>query len=1290
MKIIRLLIAVAAFAGMAWGQTVQISGTVLDPNGLAYQNGSGKAQLVPTNQNFLINGTNPVQSPVVINALDSFGKFSISLPNTSLIQPQSASPQWVFSFCSQTYASQPLPVCFTMTPLALTFSQDISTSIQAQSALLPGSGGGGGGGGTPCVLNALSLQINNVGAFGCIPNVVNPSPIVSVGVNNKPVALKGISYAPSTLNWSQAFGTPLTAGVQATVTLSPCPPGSDTTSTVGYQVYILDGSNNESPNVTGGTCTLTGGTSGTVIFTPALSHTTYTIESATSGVQEALNLCGGTGSLASTNVQCNLSVPGNGPYTPGGGFGSHSFNDYNFFGTLFIHTTQSLLNGYGVSINCMGRGACIQVGNLTNANNYGSITITGLSMRSPTDFSSNPSYKGVQIAHINATSGTLTVTTATAHGFRVGDMVTKMLTDNRSFLGDSVITSVPTSTTFTYALAGVTGIDQDSPGVVALSYVAFLDNASHTHFLDVGYDQGNEFGRFNNFFDFWDDESATITAFNNHGIGLNANANWTGSYIFSGGNVGHTTAALITLRDSTVTAQFASGITDYNSNGVFLDNTVMQATGPWQLNISNTTGNFQGATVRNIYSESAPTNNGFALVTGTATGTFVVGEQVTQSVTGATAWILNAATGSSGGTFTMTRTATPDATHVWTGSISGATLSPTVAPSYRSPYAGLGTAGLIAGLSTGVADFEVSGVQNPLGGFITAGAGATPFSYFIVARDVTAGTQTSPMQVLNWLSTGSETSIPVEWPRIGNAADTITYDVIRMTTPGSSGTSYPSNGNCPGGAAGVCGYVAHNLSQATACTGQLVCFFVDAAANSTTAYTVAEGNYAGQLMFWPGSIVSVNRTVTMAHDSGNLVGVGLGGNPIARVSNCQGNGFTGPGGYNVCLGTNTGLTNAIPNQAATLLSDGGESAAVMTFTKGRLNFTSTPFVSVYPHHIVTLLDSNPALTQATVSYRPPASASDTYIGTDVASTGATLANGQLSFGAPVAISNYINNIGDGTNYMERLTASLKDFRPPVLFETTMLAPAGCNGCGPFTLSGSQVSDNFNRANGGLGANWTTNGGTWTISNNQVVVTGVSGFYTTDYTGSTFIANQYAQANFVFGGIAGIRIRGTGATDGYICGVISGTAFIDKVVSGSAASLATVTSPYLPGDLLGCVASGTTITMTRLGAAIQSVTDSTFTSGNLGLFGQNTPNTTTYDNFRAGDLSWTASAALKVATMQYTPGTFASLVTCAAGTEGLVASVNDSSTNTWGATITGGSTNHVLALCDGSVWTVMGK
>jgi hypothetical protein len=52
--------------------------------------------------------------------------------------------------------------------------------------------------------------------------------------------------------------------------------------------------------------------------------------------------------------------------------------------------------------------------------------------------------------------------------------------------------------------------------------------------------------------------------------------------------------------------------------------------------------------------------------------------------------------------------------------------------------------------------------------------------------------------------------------------------------------------------------------------------------------------------------------------------------------------------------------------------------------------------------------------------------------------------------------------------------------------------------------------------------------------------------------------------------------------------------------------------------------------------------------------------------------------------------FASLPTCSSTYEGYMRAVTDSTVNTWGTTITGGGTNHVLAYCDGTSWNVMAK
>jgi hypothetical protein len=72
------------------------------------------------------------------------------------------------------------------------------------------------------------------------------------------------------------------------------------------------------------------------------------------------------------------------------------------------------------------------------------------------------------------------------------------------------------------------------------------------------------------------------------------------------------------------------------------------------------------------------------------------------------------------------------------------------------------------------------------------------------------------------------------------------------------------------------------------------------------------------------------------------------------------------------------------------------------------------------------------------------------------------------------------------------------------------------------------------------------------------------------------------------------------------------------------------------------------------------------------------------------LASTGAAAVQVPALRTSPNLFATLPSCSSSTEGWQRAVSDSTTNTWGATITGGGADHVLAYCDGSAWTVAAK
>ncbi len=787
----------------------------------------------------------------------------------------------------------------------------------------------------------------------------------------------GITYATTALNWTQTISSSLTGGSQATVTLTPCPVGIDTTSGAGYQVFISGGGNSEAVSVVtaAGGCT-SGAASGTITFTPFRSYGAgYTIGSASSGIQETINAACGAMTTTHPNGQCNVTIPANGgPNNLSGPTSDHPLNNYLVYGTIYFHAGQSVLSGYGVSLNCLERGPCLQLGDLLNANHYTDMTVEGIHFRTPVVSTGDPAYAGSAITSTAVANSVATITTSSAHGLRPGDMVVQLFTDNASYWGDAVVTSVPSATTYTYAhTSNGTIASQTTPGVTALAYEAVLDNANSSHFIDVSEDAYyGESRRFNNFFDLWDDENAVIEHFDNNAISLNGNANWNGSFVFSGGgnNIGVTMAPVITIHDSNFTANGSSCVTDYNSNGLYFENSVCQASGLWAVYSSNSTGNYQGAFLKNLYTEGTLAQN----------------------------------------------------------------------PTNRTPFGGLGISGLIAGTSTSAANFQVvtGGGTGLTGLFPAGGTGATKYTYYIVA--VGSGARTNPMRILDWVSTGSD-SIPVNWPRVPGA---VTYDVLRMTTPVAAGDQYPSIGNCTGGSGGTCGSVATGLAQASACTvnNGLICTYTDTGSSSTSAYSITQGG-GMNVTFWPGAIVTAGKTILTDREPNNLVAAGSGLGLPALISDlCEGGVSTSSNGYELCLNNISfpgvlGVTNGM----ATPLFDGVQQNLV----KGRLNFFTPQGYLVSSHHFITLLDSQPSLTQSTIGYRPLASASDTWIGTDIGVNKA-ITLGQLSFGAPVAISNYINNTGDGASWLERLTSSLKEFNVNVKFDQSVTLAGLSNGC----------------------------------------------------------------------------------------------------------------------------------------------------------------------------------------------------------------------------------------------------
>jgi hypothetical protein len=948
---------------------------------------------------------------------------------------------------------------------------------------------------------AASLPTNAVVTnSAATQNIVQPA-----GTTANVNSLEQTRYVDSSWNWSQTISGTLTGGTQATVTLTPCPRGIDASGDYhlgvisgwngtafsgpgGYQVTIAGTGTTEPVFVTGGSCT-TGASTGTIVFTPYYSHTTgYTISSASQGIQEAINDgCSPSGVPSPTyylNNNCHIVIP------PG---------LYNVTGRIFLHTNQSQVSGYGAVLQCSGRGPCLEIGHEMDSS-INNDTIEGLGFRVASNLATDQSYAGCNITQTQRTSGVVTITTSGTCPLRTGDPVSILYTDNTSFWGDVPYITVTGANTFTYPRYGVPDIAaQTTPGVVILNFAMVLDNAQKTILNDITLANGGQAGNFANIFDFWDDEAAAIRGFNNSAATPVNAATWGGSFVYSAGannlpNPSVQLASVISWRDSNVTANLTSCATIFNSNGFYVHDLICQAAGPWQFNVSNITGNYQGANLENVYSES------------------------------------------------------------------NAGLNP--ASPAHNPFPGTGIAGLIAGPSTGAAYFRISGSSGLQGAFPSGGTGSTAITYYIVGHDTTANTYSAPLPVFTWNTTGSDT-IPFNFPRMSsytNPTDAISYDILKMASPGGIATGtgtagpnpYPYVGGCPGGSNTACGLVA-TKTQAQACGNSLVCTYTDTGGSVTSAYTINEGTFQPVQAFWPGAVVTSNRSIQTDSEQGPAVGVALSASPLQIVGQCLG-GVTSPGGYSICTNSLTTANNSVPSQTALLLPEGVDHGGAGTGgatswvpRKGRINFGQSPWSVYQPTHLITLVDSQAALTRATPGYRPVASVNDTWIGTDEAMSGVAGSQGRLAMGSPVAISEYIGKVGNPSNGdvpSETLTATGKTLNVQLTVNGNLVV-TGSVTCGSGCGSSFAYPAGTGVVTVSTGTAW---GSTLGLSGTGTsLLTNASPVFTGTMTGPTFVGNLTGNASGLSANIAESQVTNL-TSDLGLRALLSGASFTGLVTS----------------------------------------------------------------------------------------------------------------------------------------------
>lgn len=396
-----------------------------------------------------------------------------------------------------------------------------------------------------------------------------------------------VRYLRSADNWVMSPDGVLGAGMEATIALTPCPVGVDTTGHAMYLVYVSGPTMAETVMVTGGTCH-PGASTGTIVFTPHYSHSQgFTIGSASSGIQEAINdACGLPTAGNAVNANAQVTLPATGSLG----------NALPVHGTIFVHCSRTLIEGSGTLLSCSTRDRCMVLGDLVNSNHYGGLTLRGLS------FTSTVREDGCQIVRTERRSHVVTINTASpCPNIRTGDTVNINFTDNPAYWGNRGPVKV-SDNSISYSENRIDIASAATPGTIAIENAAIEDNATPGTMDEIKSSSGGG-GNFNQFFVMDDDQQATIRNFDGDGSqGLLCTANHCGSYVYAGG--GGSGAPVISISNANISPQCnGNGVTVYGNNTVRVADSVIQGFGMWAVNTQNLLGNYGGTALENVYME---------------------------------------------------------------------------------------------------------------------------------------------------------------------------------------------------------------------------------------------------------------------------------------------------------------------------------------------------------------------------------------------------------------------------------------------------------------------------------------------------------------------------------------------------------------------------------------------------------------------------------------------------------------------------------------------------------------
>lgn len=169
--------------------------------------------------------------------------------------------------------------------------------------------------------------------------------------------------------------------------------------------------------------------------------------------------------------------------------------------------------------------------------------------------------------------------------------------------------------------------------------------------------------------------------------------------------------------------------------------------------------------------------------------------------------------------------------------------------------------------------------------------------------------------------------------------------------------------------------------------------------------------------------------------------------------------------------------------------------------------------------------------------------------------------------------------------------------------------------------GTLATDDFNRADGSLGANWTIQlGSNMAIVSNEAKTSTTGADQLAFWDADTFADDQYAQAKFVntSGGLNGVCVRNSvvGASKNSYFLRLDG---IHKFVGGAYTKIKNATETTDGDDIFKLTISGDTLTGYKNGVQFVTVDDSDLTSGSPGILQFTSGTAAILDDWEGGDL-----------------------------------------------------------------------